>query len=82
MSNGRRAWRKWLKSQRKHAKDSWAADIGACLGRAAYARRHRGTDAGQGLPDVVPTDGAASLHARFDRDAAEGVFTNRKDHER
>ena len=53
--NGRRAWRQWLKSQRKHDKDSWAANIGACLGRAAYARRHRGTDAGQGLPDAVPT---------------------------
>ena len=62
--NGRRAWRKWLKSQRKHDKDSWAANIGACLGRAAYARRHRGTDAGQGLPDVVPTVSATPFTAR------------------
>ncbi len=61
---GRRAWRKWLKSQRKHDKDSWAANIGACLGRAAYARRHRGTDAGQGLPDVVPTVSATPFTAR------------------
>ena len=62
--NGRRAWRKWLKSQRKHDKDSWAANIGACLGRAAYARRQRGTDAGQGLPDVVPTVSATPFTAR------------------
>ena len=61
---GRRAWRKWLKSQRKHDKDSWAADIGVCRGRAAYARRHRGTDAGQGLPDVVPTVSATPFTAR------------------
>ena len=59
-----RAWRKWLKSQRKHDKDSWAADIGVCRGRAAYARRHRGTNAGQGIPDVVPTVSATPFTAR------------------
>jgi len=48
--NGRRAWRKWLRSQRRKDKTSWAADIGTCRGRAAYARRHRGTNAGQGIP--------------------------------
>lgn len=48
--NGRRAWRKWLKAQRRNDKTSWAADIGTCKGRAAYARRHRGTSAGQGIP--------------------------------
>ena len=48
--NGRRAWRKWLKAQRRKDKTNWAADIGVCRGRAAYARRHRGTNAGQGIP--------------------------------
>lgn len=55
--NGRRAWRKWLKTQRRKDKTSWAADIGTCRGRAAYARRHRGTNAGQGIPMLpLPAD--------------------------
>lgn len=55
--NGRRAWRKWLRRQRRKDKASWAADIGTCRGRAAYTRRHRGTSAGQGIPMLpLPAD--------------------------
>jgi len=61
---GRRAWRKWLRSQRKHDKDSWSALLGAVRGRASYARKHRGTNAGQGLPEEPGTDTVRSFTAR------------------
>lgn len=64
MRTGRRAWRKWLSSQRKHDKDSWSALLGAVRGRAAYARKHRGTNAGQGLPEEPGTDTVRSFTAR------------------
>jgi hypothetical protein len=51
-ANGRRAWRNWLRSQRKHDKGSWAASLGVVRGRAAFVRRHRGSSAGQGIPEV------------------------------
>jgi hypothetical protein len=64
MRTGRRAWRKWLRSQRKHDKDSWSALLGAVRGRASYARKHRGTNAGQGLPEEPGTDTVRSFTAR------------------
>lgn len=48
-SNGRRAWRRWLKGQRKRG-EGWGADIGRCPERARYTRRHRNTDQ---VPEAV-----------------------------
>lgn len=71
--NGRRAWRKWLKAERRKDKTSWAAGIGTCKGRAAYARRHRGTSAGQGIP-LLPLPLSCLCVGCADCDPAMGMY--------
>lgn len=62
-ANGRRRWRKWLAGCRKRG-DGYGADIGRCKERTAYTRRHRGSDAGQGIPSEPPSPPAKPFTPR------------------